>query len=153
MEELGYTCSVKAVSQHLQKLKKKDSGSAGTGHVTSGGKVGKASTPKKAATPMKRGARKGKQADVDLLTDDSESPLESKASCKVKKEHRMKEEPDSDDDKKGAFGDMGRGGGNAGALAQGQYLRCQRLHYISKVWGTERLRENMETPSEPRHAA
>lgn len=86
--------------QHLQKLKKKDSGSAGTGHVTSGGKVGKASTPKKAATPMKRGARKGKQADVDLLTDDSESPLESKASCKVKKEHRMKEEPDSDDDKK-----------------------------------------------------
>ncbi|KAJ9165028.1 hypothetical protein NKR19_g809 [Coniochaeta hoffmannii] len=57
MHALGYTCTVKAISQHLQKLRKKEGTQAGDGASAGGTTPKAAATPK---TPRKRAPAKPK---------------------------------------------------------------------------------------------
>ncbi|KAK3997121.1 hypothetical protein QBC44DRAFT_398890 [Cladorrhinum sp. PSN332] len=102
MHGLGYTCTVKAITQHLQKLRRKDH-SAGGGNDGSDGaavpKTPRGRKPKAVKTPATTAGKRKTAAKVDPEDDDSE--VEAKAPAKkqrVKKETPVKKEEQDEDD-------------------------------------------------------
>ncbi|KAK3315171.1 hypothetical protein B0H66DRAFT_606074 [Apodospora peruviana] len=101
MHALGYTCTVKAITQHLQKLRRKEGGGASAAASNAGDEEAATPAKKKRATagsakktPAKRKGKATKSADfIGKAEDDSED--ESKTpSKKVKKEEPNDDEGD-----------------------------------------------------------
>ncbi|KAK3343897.1 hypothetical protein B0T25DRAFT_572878 [Lasiosphaeria hispida] len=100
MHGFGYTCTVKAITQHLQKLRRKD----GTGPaVKNGNGEASGSTPKsakkRAAPTKKSSAKKTSKFVAEDDSEDLDSPSKRVKYEKVKKEKGVKKE-ESDEDAK-----------------------------------------------------
>ncbi|KAK0670063.1 hypothetical protein QBC41DRAFT_222569 [Cercophora samala] len=106
MHIIGHTCTLKAITQHLQKLRRKDNtanndGAEGSGTGDNTPAKGRKAATKKATTPAKRKARAA-TADDDTDDEEPESPTPAKKRRVVKKEvksepHVKKEESEDDD--------------------------------------------------------
>ncbi|KAL2116824.1 hypothetical protein VTJ04DRAFT_8992 [Mycothermus thermophilus] len=82
MQELGYTCSGKAIAQHLQKLRRKDESGAST-------PAGR----KRASRAKKEPGSAGTKRKTDALAeDDSEADVVDTPTKKVKKDPEIKQE-------------------------------------------------------------
>ncbi|KAL2265560.1 hypothetical protein VTJ83DRAFT_6660 [Remersonia thermophila] len=90
MHEFGYKCTAKAITQHLQKLRRKDEAKKDGD--------GSAATPKsgrKRATKKEPGSSTAKRKKAVANPEDDDEPVATPSKKpKVKKETKVKEEPD-----------------------------------------------------------
>ncbi|OIW27457.1 hypothetical protein CONLIGDRAFT_431300 [Coniochaeta ligniaria NRRL 30616] len=116
MHSLGHTCTLKAITQHLQKLRKKEGGDGATAGATTPKPAATPKTPRKRAPPKPRNgsktpASKGKRKASEAVgTDDGNDTDQSPAPSvkKVKGESAAEDDMDQfvkfqvDDDDSGA---------------------------------------------------
>ncbi|KAK0634763.1 hypothetical protein B0T17DRAFT_611728 [Bombardia bombarda] len=92
MHEFGYTCTLKAITQHLQKLRRKE----GSGPVAEGATPKrKKAAPKAATTPKAGGKRKTAAKSTSAIQGESEDSDDNdivSPTKKVKKEEPVEEE-------------------------------------------------------------
>ncbi|KAK4190257.1 hypothetical protein QBC35DRAFT_471888 [Podospora australis] len=95
MHELGYTCTVKAISQHLQKLRRKEANAPGDNDAAGSGPSTPA--PKRAKSGPKGKGGTGKRTKTQQQNDDSEDDSEDQkpAAAKRRRTAPVKKEPKS----------------------------------------------------------
>ncbi|KAK0741700.1 hypothetical protein B0T21DRAFT_432990 [Apiosordaria backusii] len=104
MHEAGYTCTLKAITQHLQKLRRKENATANDGGESSGAGPAVTPGPKRGkAAPKKTPGSKRKAIDNDSDDEEPEhTPTKKRRAVKKevipKSEPRVKDEEDDDED-------------------------------------------------------